>query len=180
MRLQRRMEARGRRRRPWRRWVAVAIALLLLLLLLRDCGPGSGEVAPETPRVEAPAEPAPQEAEAPPAGQIARKDRPEFGVAPPAPLPWLAAFRLQVSARSPRLATCFIGAERPGRLEWTTTVDRAVGVVSDHSLEPMLATQDLRAEERDCVLSVLSEPHYLLVAPEGPATPSRVSVVIEF
>lgn len=87
---------------------------------------------------------------------------------------------MQVSARSPQLARCFEGAEAPGQMRWTTTVDVVEGGVSSHGLEPMLLTQELSPSERECVLQALSEPGYTLTVEDPPATPPRVSLVIEF
>ena len=39
----------------------------------------------------------------------------EFVVQPPEPLSWIGSFRMQVAARSPRLAECFEGAHGDGR-----------------------------------------------------------------
>lgn len=181
-------ELRARRRKkPGNRWkiAAAVVAILLLLLLLRDCGPGDA-VEPEGPAlpVEVVAEaPAVEEEEpAPPprlTGRVERRDRPEYAPPEPEPMPWLAAFRMQVAARSPRLAECFVGTGAPGRLRWSTSVQVADGAVSDHELEPVLLSQELSREERRCVLGVLDAPRYSLPA-GGPVTPARVSLVIEF
>jgi hypothetical protein len=184
--LERRRRAVGaqkpERRRRWP-WLLALLVLLLLAWLLRDCGCNEGPEVAEAPQVAgepgeaAPVEPPP----APLTGTMDRLDRPELSAPPPAPVPWLASFRLQVAARSPRLAACFVGAAQPGTLKWTTSVEPSSGRVSDHSLEPMLGSVSLTAEQRDCVLGVLSDPAYRLEVSAGaPSTPSRVGMVIEF
>jgi hypothetical protein len=107
-------------------------------------------------------------------------DRPDYATPPPDPMPWIASFRLQVSARSPRLAACFVGAPRPGALKWTASVEPGTGRVSDHTLEPALESDPLTAEQKACLLAVLSDPPYRLAVEGARATPSRVSVAIEF
>ena len=54
------------------------------------------------------------------------------------------------------------------------------GLVSDHTLEPMLLTGALTQPERACVFEVLSDPPYKLETGEERSTPSRVGLVIEF
>ena len=115
-----------------------------------------------------------------PPGRIRPRPRPDF--TPPAPkqLDWIGDFRLQVAARSTRLATCFEGVTDPGALKWTTSVEPVEGTVAEHGLEPMLLSAELSAVQRACVLEVLSSPTYRLTPGEEPSTPSRVSLVIEF
>jgi len=112
--------------------------------------------------------------------RIERQDRPEFRSEPPREVVWTRSFRLQVAARGPRLAACFEGMERPGRLKWSTAVEPVEGRVSDHQLEPMLLTQGVTSQEEACVLDVLSDPPYRIDADEGSSGPTRVSLVIEF
>ena len=107
-------------------------------------------------------------------------DRPSLESEPVPALPWLDAFRLQVSARSPRLAQCFVGADRPGRLRWRAAVEPGRGLVSDQEVEPLLIQDALTTEQKDCVVAVLADPPYRLDPGDGPSTPSRVSMVIEF
>ncbi len=160
----------------------VLALLLLLLLLLRDCScaepvvepPAEGAIGIAGPPVEL--APVPE----PPAGRVERRDRPEYATAPPEPLPWLASFRMQVGARGPRLAECFVGAERPGALKWTTSVEPSSGRVSDHTLEPTIGRDPLTTEQRACVLGVLTSPPYQLEAGAEDATPTRVGMAIEF
>lgn len=172
----RRRSAGGeQKRRPWR-WVPL---LLLLLLRCRELPPQAPPEAP--PQAAAPAGPAASPpAPVPPAARVARRDRPDYANVAPEPLPWLASFRLQVAARSPRLAECFVGASRPGALKWTAAVEPSRGRVSDQTLEPTLSSDALTSTQRDCVLDALSEPPYRLEAGEARSTPSRVALVIEF
>lgn len=172
------------RRRRW--WLLLLLLLLLLLALLRTCSCSQVAPEPELPErvvgsVSAPAEAAVVEpAPLVQRGRITRQDRPEFQSALPEPLPWLAAFRMQVSARSPRLAECFVGAARPGALKWTALVEPAAGRVSEQSLEPTLLSDALTRQQRLCVQGVLAEPPYALETAGERSTPSRVGLVIEF
>ncbi len=163
-----------------RRWLWLLLLLLLLLLCMR-----CGCVPPPPPgvAVEVPAAPAPVAAPVapdPPPARIARRARPRFEVTAPQPLPWLDAFRLQVAARSPRLADCFTGISRPGALKWTAGVEPTHGLVSDQVLEPTLSGDDLDTVQRACVFGVLASPPYTLDAGTSPSTPARVGMVIEF
>lgn len=175
----RRAVADGPRRRR-RRWLLL-LPLLLLLLLLRPCDaepPPPGIAGPPAPEAVAPAAGPP--AAEPPVQRVPRRGRPPFQSAAPEPLPWLASFRLQVAARSTRLAACFVGVDRPGALKWTVAVEPRTGRVSDPTLEPTLSAETLTPAQRACALAVLSEPTYRLDAGEAPSTPSRVGMVIEF
>lgn len=177
----------GDKRRPSRWWLLVLLLILLLLALLCCLNPCTP--APEPPpgvpvELSGPAGPTetdlPPEPPRPPLQRIPRQRRPRLDLEPPGPPSWLDAFRLQVSARSPRLAACFEGAERPGELRWTTSVEPIEGAVSDHNLEPMLDTAELTSEERTCLIGVLSRPRYDLDGMDAPETPTRVSLVIAF
>ena len=110
--------------------------------------------------------------------------RPGYLGGPRAPPRWIDEFRLAVSARSPRLAQCFTGTDRPGALRWTCSVNPESGAVSDHELEPVGGGSEFTAwlgtEQRDCVVKVLSNPPYKLTVPKEEALPDRVSLVIEF
>lgn len=172
-----------------RRWVWVLLAIVaLLLLLLSDCtcAPEVVEGVAEVPVVveaEAVGDVAlaePEKKKAPPL-RMPRQDRPEYVSEVPEALPWVAAFQLQVEARSARLAACFVGADRPGRLKWTAAMAPVDGRVSEHTLEPTVAEEVLTKQQKTCVIGVLSEPPYRLDVGEGKrATPSRVGMVIEF
>jgi len=161
------------------------LLLLLLLLLLRRCS--CAEPPPPPPDVATPVieqVPVPTVAElegqAPLKGRIARRDRPDYASKAPEVLPWLASFRMQVSARSPRLAACFEGVSRPGALKWTAAVEPVQGLVSDQDVEPTLSSDELTRAQRTCVFDVLSDPPYRLETEDPRATPSRVGLVIEF
>jgi hypothetical protein len=177
---------RPKRESSGRRWLIAILLLLILLLLLWlcSCGPEPVETAGPAPPTREVVVPAPEVPPAPaPLQRTPRIDRPDYRAEPPGPPPWLTSFRMQVAARSPRLATCFEGTARPGALKWTTAVEAAGGSVSAHALEPMLLTDELTAVQKACVLGVLSEPPYRLQGgPDGSpdAPPSRVSLVIEF
>lgn len=165
-------------------WIPWALCIVLLLLLLRECSHECPEHEEEPCICEEPVG-EPVDTEAAPSepalgGRVRRKNRSSYRSGSPAPLSWIAAFRLQVAARSTRLATCFQGAERPGTLKWTTSVEPVEGRVSEHALEPMIDTASLTTPQRTCVLGVLSSPTYDLVTGDEPATPSRVGLVIEF
>ena len=166
--------------RPRRR-LLVVLVVLLLLLLLKDCSCETPETVPvlePSPPAES-AEEEPGEAPIPP-GRIGRKGRPRYQSETPDALPWLAEFRMQVAARSPRLAECFRGIEQPGALRWTTSVEPASGQVSDHDLEPTLASTELSRTQRECAVGVLAAPVYRLSTEGERATPARVGLVIEF
>ncbi len=173
---------RGRDRRPWL-LLALAVAALLVAALCCCGPPPTAPLPPEAPAPSGPGAgptaPPPAPPSPPIAGRVAPRPRPAF--APPAAeaLPWLPAFRLQVAARGPRLASCFAGAERPTTLRWTAQVEPASGRVSDHAFEPTLASEPLTLDQRACVIAALSDPPYAIDAPAG-APPARVSVAIGF
>ena len=189
--------ARARRRR--RRTLGLA-AVLLFLLLLSRCECERPQPPPQEPaKAEAPAPEKPKVV-APPAVPVRVKRPPLRAHAEPvqrgalatkargAPA-WLEELRTQVSARSPRLAHCFNGADRPGALRWTASLNPASGWVSEHELEPVGQAVDLSKAQRDCLVLGLSSPAYRLgAAPQGAAQgaqktaalPERISLVIEF
>ena len=84
-----------------------------------------------------------------------------------------------MGARAPRLSSCFIGAERPGRLRWTATLEPRSGRVSDQEVAAVLDSASLEGSQRRCVLQVLSDPPYALSASEA-ARPTAVGLVLEF
>lgn len=173
----RRGEAKGGGRWPWQ----LLSLVLLLLLAWQSCRetPAPPPAPPCVVGVEL-VEPGVALPPVPKAPRIGRIDRPEYKNEAPDPLPWLAAFRLQVAARAPRLAQCFVGVERPGALKWTTSVEPASGRVSDHTLEPAFESAPLTTEQRACVLGVLTDPPYRLEIGAERSTPPRVAVAIEF
>jgi len=178
-----RKAARGKKEQKPRRWPWL-LAVLAALFLLRDCR--CAEPPPE-PTVEAAAgageatiaDPAPTIPPLP-GGRIDRVDRPAWEVTPTDELPWLPAFRLQVSARGPRLAACFEGAGQPGALRWTASLEPTTGHVSDQVVEPTSGSVELDRSQRACVHEVLASPPYELELEEPPATPVGVGLVVEF
>lgn len=175
---------RARARRRLRRALGVALLLLLASCLRCECAQPqpvevpkveAKEVEPQVkPPVPTPARRQPLRAQIEPQ---ARASYPGHEQASPA---WIDEFRLQVAARSPRLARCFTGSDRPGTLRWTASVNPRSGAASDHELEPVGAGAELRREQQECVVRALSSPPYRLTAPEGESLPQRVSLVIEF
>ncbi|WP_224367849.1 hypothetical protein [Hyalangium versicolor] len=176
---------RERTRRRLRRAVGIAILVLLASFLDCECShPPPAEVpkveakAPEEPQAKRPVPTPPRRP--PLRGQIASQDRTSYRGADRASPDWIDEFRLQVAARSPRLAQCFTGSDRPGSLRWTASVNPRSGAASDHELEPVGASAELRPEQRDCVVRALSNPPYRLTAPQEESLPQRVGLVIEF
>ena len=178
---------KARRRRWIQRSVGPALIALLLMFLRCECEPPKpgparlaldAGVASEPKKVVVP----PTKTPPPPPlhGRIESQPRTTYrGTATPTPS-WLEEFRLQVAARSPRLAQCFTGSDRPGALRWTTAVNGQSGAVSDHGLEPVGTGGDLDGKQRECVLKVLSDPKYRLPSQSEATLPQRISLVIEF
>lgn len=169
---------RRRRRRRW--WLA--LLPILLLLLLQDCSCGGKKLTRSVKGVGPAAGKATESAPEPPAlrGRISRRDRPAYESTDLPPLPWLDEFRLQVAARSPRLAQCFVGVTEPGTLKWTVSVEPISGKVSDHDIEPMLQGAPITSQQKACLIAALSEPVYRLQSEQERPTPSRIGMVIEF
>ncbi|WP_257450426.1 hypothetical protein [Archangium lipolyticum] len=176
---------REKRRRRIRRAVTIAALLLLAMLVRCECAP-----SPSAPPPEPVVNPAPEvkpKKPAPPASKpkafsdrMERQRRGSYQNEAQISPSWLDDFRLQVAARSPRLAQCFSGTDRPGALRWTAAVNAASGSVSDHALELVGTGGDLSGKQRDCVLGVLSSPGYRLKPEQKQDLPGRVSIVIEF
>jgi hypothetical protein len=179
------LQARARRRRRRRQQVALAIAALIALALLRCCSCGEGAPQPVSPETKdagtdagAAAPLAKKPLTAPRVGLLRRGD---LKLDDTKALPWLDEFRMQVAARSPKLANCFHGADKPGALRWTTELNPTSGQVSNHALEPIGGTLGLNQPQRECLVQALSEPRYRLQQPPGESsTPSRVSIMLEF
>ncbi|MFT4623606.1 MAG: hypothetical protein ACI8PZ_002262 [Myxococcota bacterium] len=176
--------ARGRSTKTERRrrWWLLLLLLPLLLCLVPDCDAPVEEVVelPVDGAASGGATAAPVEVPLAPAPRLDMVPRPAFEAPAPQPLPWIGAFRMQVAARSPRLAECFVGVARPGQIRWTASVEPGSGVSSDHVLEPMLRSAALSRAERTCVLGVLSNPPYRLDHGDERSTPARVGIVLEF
>jgi len=171
-----------RRRRRW--WWLLPLLLLLLMLLVPECYCTQVPLDPEPvgvgePQPTVPGEPVPPEPPLP-GGRVPRKDRPALPTPAPEPLPWLASFEMQVSARGPRLAACFEGTRHPGALRWSAIVEAGSGTVSDHVLDPVLDADPPDARQRACLIEVLSTPRYNLSPLDDRSTPPKVSLVIEF
>lgn len=174
--MQERQKARRRKRQAA---LTTLMAILLLLLLLRQCDCGPGLTPSALPRDAGVADAGTSPLAAP---KVRPQRRGQLRLAEsPAPF-WLDDYRLQVASRSPRLADCFQGAERPGALRWTAAVNAVSGHVADHELEPVGETQGIDPVRRECLVKALSAPPYHLMAggDAGSSTPVRVSIVIEF
>ncbi len=176
---------RERRRKRLRRAATIAALLLLAMLMRCECEQPPPPPPPEA-RVEAkeevkPKAPPPPASKAKPfADRIGRQARGKYQNGEQTSPSWLDDFRLQVAARSPRLAQCFSGTDRPGALRWTTAVNEESGAVSDHGLELVGTGADLSSKQRDCVLSALASPGYRIKHKQQQSLPSRISIVIEF
>lgn len=178
-----------RKRRRRKRVIKLILFLILLWLLLRRCDtglvfvplvvpmPGAGmSVATAGPKSTPPA---PRRARAKPRRlqRVKTAARPVYTPPPAGRAPWLSALRLQVAARSPRLARCFEGLRQPGALTWTSSLDPSTGIAADHSFEPRSGGA-LAQPARLCLMAALSAPPFDLGAQSGART--RVSLVIEF
>lgn len=178
-------QARARQQRRRRR-VTLAIAGLIALAFLRCCSCGDSApaaAAPEGKDAGTDAGPAAPLAKKPLAApRLSLQRRSDLKLEDTSMLPWLDEFRLQVAARSPKLANCFHGADKPGALRWTTEMNPGSGQVSNHALEPIGATLGLNPAQRDCLIQALAEPRYRLQnrPPDESSTPSRVSIMLEF
>ncbi len=173
----------ARRRRQRRRALSSAVLLLLLLFLRCDCGPGEApapvppvvvvlDAGIKAPAVRVAKRPASNE-------RLASSKRPGYDTGNQPTPAWLDDFRLQVAARSPRLALCFTGADRPGALRWNVALNPESGAVSDHLFEPV-GPADLTTAQRDCLKKVLSNPSFHVAEADRRSVPPRVSLVIEF
>jgi hypothetical protein len=173
---------RARRRRQARRAGLVAVLLAVLAVARCDCQSAPADVESQV-TVPKPTAPVAKSTTLPPLdGTLETRRRAGYAGESPAPRTWVDEFRIQVAARSPRLAECFQGSERPGALRWTAAVSPDSGMVSQHELEPLGVTGDIGVAQRDCLIAALSTPHYQLQAGASGAlsTPVRVGIVIEF
>lgn len=174
-----------RKRRRQRSFVVLVLAIVAIMVCLCRCDPPSSAPSPlesgaDDPGTEADTETDTGVTRQPQAhtGRVPYRGRPTFPAVQPTPVTWLSAFRMQVSARSTRLAACFVDADQPGKLTWTSTVNATSGQVANSDVEPFLDSDELSMAERTCVMEVLSSPPYALPS-GGPAT-ERVSLIIEF
>lgn len=156
------------------------VALLLLLLSRCPCAEPEGLPALATPVSPTPPPPKPR-LHARPTGKLRTVARPELSAHAAPPPDWIDAFRLQVAARGARLGVCFDGAEQPGTLRWSTSVQADSGMVADHRLELVGTGGEVSGSQKDCLLKALSTPAYKLASElPAPSTPVSVSIVIEF
>jgi hypothetical protein len=195
--LQAHLEETRARATARRRRVAVAIALVLLVLWLwRRCdepphtAPALVAEAPVCPAVpECPTSPGkPPKKKPSSTKRLPRRDvtaaqpRDLFAVAQLRTPPWLAALRMQVSARSLALGGCFTGAEKPGAIRLIATVTPSSGLLADVVLEPLAGGPALVDAQRRCLIQTLTTPAYWLPI-EGERDvdlATRVSLILEF
>jgi hypothetical protein len=111
--------------------------------------------------------------------RTAFQSRPTYAQKAQTAASWIDDFRTQVAARGARLSACFAGADRPGSLRWTASVNPESGAVSDHELESVGAVTEIRLEQRTCLTAALSSPPYRLAA-AAQSVPTRIGLVIEF
>jgi hypothetical protein len=178
--------ARDKARRR-RRLAFAAPPLLLIAMLLRcDCERTDPVKVAAKVETKAPPEKTPtprpprKSGRAPLAGDVDRRPRRAYEAEAQPPPGWIDEFRLQASARSPRLAQCFEGTDRPGALRWVAALNPETGTVSDQELEPVGTRSGLTPEQRACVARALSNPGYRLSSRPAQPFPERVSLVIEF
>lgn len=178
-------EARRRKQRQ-RRLLAILIVLLLLLLLRFDCAEGpQAPAAPAVVEAEPPEPPkkakkAPKKRKVKLEGKVEPSDRGKMATEPAPPPAWLSQFRLQVAARSTRLAACFNGAEKPGALRWSALVHAQSGRVTESAVEPVFRGVSLDEKQEVCLIGVLTDPAYKLDEPDPEAAARRVSLIFEF
>lgn len=178
----------ARRKRRIRRAALSSLLLLLLLFIRCDCGvppvdsgPDAGVDAGIDAGVKVKVKATATKTVRPPlTGKVESQPRPELAPSSPNGPPWLDEFRMQVAARSPRLAQCFTGTERPGALRLSGSVNPNAGTLSDLELEPVGVGIDLSQDQQKCIISVLTNPVYRLSTPGTEGLPERVSLVIEF
>lgn len=179
-------ERRRQRRRRRRLWAALLAALLLLLVSRCECaGPPPPSPVPDVVEADVGAPPEKQPPVEKPKrrplrGTIDESARDALQVDETTPPSWLSQFRLQVAARSPRLATCFNGVERPGALRWTALVHARSGRVSESEIEPVFRGVQLTQSQHDCLVKGLSDPPFTLDDDDDDASGRRVSLIFEF
>jgi len=187
-------QERARRRR--KRILRLLLVVLLLLLLWSRCAceeplppvvpPGpvaEGIASPPDPPLVAERKPKPPKKKRL-VGVAPLSERPELAKGVSNVPAWLQEFRIQVAARSPRLAQCFRGTSKPGALRFTTYLDAPTGVIADPLLEGIGGEAPINAKQHQCILGVLAFPRYrfstLSIQEERRALLDRVSLVIEF
>lgn len=176
------------RQKTLRRRLALLVAILILLLLRLDCSCEPAPAPPVEPIVKPPPDPKPKPRRNRPLrakkptfeGKVDKSDRGAMEIEPPPPPSWLGQFRLQVAARSPRLASCFEGNERPGALRWSALVHAKSGKVTESIIEPAFRGATLDAQQSKCLIDGLTASPYNLTEPGDQAAPRRVSIIFEF
>ena len=176
--------AAQKRKRRRQRNTLIALIIVLLLLLLSRCecdpvedegpaGPDAAVVVVDTPEIV-------PEALTSGKGRTQKTKRPALKVEPPPPPPWLDQFRLQVAARSPRLATCLNGNERPGAMRLSGLVHAKSGRVTAAVVEPVFRGSSLSERQLECLVKELTTQSYRLDEPNPSAAARRVSLIFEF
>jgi hypothetical protein len=172
----------ARRRRQRRRRLIAAVVVVLLLLLVR-CECGSAQPPPPVARVVESVDAGVTKAvvgkRRPSVERLKASARPAYDTGTQRSPAWLDDFRMQVAARSPRLASCFQGEERAAALRWTVALNPESGAVSDHVFDAM-GSADVSLAQRACVEKALSNPGYRIAEVDRGSVPGRVSLVIEF
>lgn len=183
------VRSRARQRQRRKRQLALLLLVILILLLLRlDC---VEEPSPSVFPSPSMAVPAPRKHDKPGRGQAKRNplrlegrvegsDRTSLALDPLAPPTWLPEFRLQVAARSPRLAACFVGTERPGAMRWSALVHARSGRATESVVEPVFRGASLAEDQLDCLVKGLTEQPYVLDPSSPEVAARRVSLIFEF
>ena len=174
---------RDRRRRRAERAVGLAVVVAVLSFVRCDCGEGARQGQSEEKVLADAGVKRAADAGRPPgplSARVERLPRATYLAGSMEAASWLDEFRLQVAARSPRLAQCFTGSERPGALRWSVALNPSSGVVADHELEPVGVDPGMKETQRECIEQVLSNPAYRLKAATEDSVSRRVSLVIEF
>ncbi len=173
--------ARARRRRRQLTFLAVVAVLVLACLSRCQCEAGP-QVAPKVGARE-PSPPPLAAAKVPPppplVAKVRTQPRPPLATGLRETPSWLDEYRLQVAARSGKLAECFNGTDQPGALRWTATVTPESGRVSEHELEPV-GVASVPPGAQACLLRALSTPPYRLAGDAGVALSPRVTLLLEF
>jgi hypothetical protein len=179
--------AKRKRKQRQRRLFLLLLLLLLLLLIRCECEeePALPPVVDidDDPEPEVKKKPSAKKRRKPKAkleGEIDGSDRDEMQIEQLGPPSWLPQFRLQVAARSPRLAACFIGSEKPGALRWSALVHAQSGRVTESEIEPVFRGSGIDNRQHACLVKGLTEPKFLLDEPDPDAAARRVSLIFEF
>lgn len=168
-----------------KRMLRLFLLAILVWLLWSQCATESEDARPLL-SIEQPKPPPspPQPTRAPPVrraspGPIQAKERPKLKPQQMSQPRWISDFQLQVSTRSPELATCATGASEPGALRWSALLDPKDGSVSDQQIEGIGANAAISSERLECIKSVLRAPPYVIKA-QGDMSPRRVTLLLEY